>query len=347
MERKQFSRDNHYVPQSYLKRWRSEDGRVWTYRVLVSNFNVPKWKAYSTKGIAYHSHLYTRIDAGGQTDEIEQWMDREYEGPSEPIIKKVIAESRMTPSDWKGLIKFLAVQDVRTPARLLESLKMQKKTMSDLIQNTLEKSVHELERTKKEGRDLRSKHMPHSELIPIRVSTIRDSKYKKAILKVQSVTGRGHWLFGIKHLLSKNKSIDALLGHKWTILKSPKSISWCTSDNPVIKLNYYKKDKYDFKGRWGSNGTEIMFPISPDHLLYTKIGERPPARGTVVSEGIAKMFQKIIVEHAHRFIYSAEKDPMVELIRPRMESKSIFDDEAKQWKRWHEMNVRAERDLYD
>jgi len=347
MKRKQFRRDTHYVPRSYLKRWEADDRRVWTYRILVSNSNVPKWKAYSTKGIAYHSHLYTRIVGGEETDEIERWLDSEYENPVEPIIEMVLAQRKMCPKDWTTLIKYMASQDVRTPARLLESLKMQEKTMPDIMQSTLEKAVNELETAEKEGRVVNPKRMPNSELIPMRVSIQDDSKTEKAAIKVQTVTGRAAWLFGIRHLLGKTRSMNALLGHKWSILKSPEGISWCTSDNPVIKLNFYSPNNYDFKGGWGSKGTKLLFPLSPRYMLYTKIGERPPLRGTVLSVEMANIFQKIILEHAHRFIYSAEKNLIVESIRPRTESKSIFDDEKHQWQSWHNKNVQIEKELYD
>jgi hypothetical protein len=66
-----FHRDNHYVSQAYLKRWASSQKRLWVYRVLVSHTKVPAWKQASVKGIAYHSHLYTRIAAGRETDDFE------------------------------------------------------------------------------------------------------------------------------------------------------------------------------------------------------------------------------------------------------------------------------------
>ena len=168
--------------------------------------------------------------------------------------------------------------------------------MPDLMQSTLEKAVYELKAAAKEGRVVKPKSMPNSELVPMRVSIHDDSKTEKATIKVQSVTGRAAWLFGIKHLLGKTRSMSALLGHKWTILKSPEGISWCTSDNPVIKLNFYSNNNYAFKGGWGSKGTELIFPLSPRYLLYTKIGERLPARRTILSVEMANIFQKIILD---------------------------------------------------
>jgi hypothetical protein len=152
---KQFAQDHHYVSRMYLKQWGSEDGRLWSYRILISNNKVPMWKLSSPKGIAYHAHLYTRIIAGGQTDEIEQWLDRDFEAPAEVVIKKIVSESRLSPNDWKLLVRFLAAQDARTPSRLSESLERWNKSLPDLLQRTLEDSVHELEAAKKENRPVR------------------------------------------------------------------------------------------------------------------------------------------------------------------------------------------------
>jgi Protein of unknown function (DUF4238) len=78
-----FHRDNHYVPQGYLKQWASPQKRLWVYRILVSHPRVPVWKETSVRGVAYHQHLYTRLAAGRETDDFERWLDREFETPAE------------------------------------------------------------------------------------------------------------------------------------------------------------------------------------------------------------------------------------------------------------------------
>lgn len=67
-----FRQDNHYVARMYLEFFATSPGHVLTYPILVAHERVPLWKRRSTKGIAYREHLYTRIVAGGQTDEMEE-----------------------------------------------------------------------------------------------------------------------------------------------------------------------------------------------------------------------------------------------------------------------------------
>jgi hypothetical protein len=116
-------KDNHYVPCGYLKRWASPDKRIWRYRILVSNPQVPAWEQRSPARIANHRHLYTRVVAGQATDEIERWFDREFEALAEEALQKATSDARLTPDDWKRLVRFLAAQQVRTPAWFAEQVR--------------------------------------------------------------------------------------------------------------------------------------------------------------------------------------------------------------------------------
>jgi len=339
----EFRRDNHYLSQTYLKNWGGTDGRIWTYRVLVSHPKVPTWKHRSVKGLAYHAHLYTRVVAAGLTDEVERWLDSEFEAPAGKVIQKVVNDERLTPQDWSHLIRFLAAQDVRTPARLMEMLQRWHQTLPDLIEDTLKKSVQELETSMREGIPLdRSSHID-AEYVPIRVTTELVPGEEQGMLQAETVVGRGLWLFSLKQLLTR--TVNALLAHKWTILRSPEGMAWLTSDDPVVRLNYHNSTKYDFGGGWGSVGTEIFLPLSPRHLLYTKIGTKPPQRGTVASTELAGWLQRFTIEHAHRFIFAVAPEVSVSELRPRIVDSAAFADEVEQWERWHEEQTVAERNL--
>jgi hypothetical protein len=53
----QLKRDNHFVPQFYLKNWGDNKKCVWTYNLIVPNANYPKWKRLPIKGIAFQRYL--------------------------------------------------------------------------------------------------------------------------------------------------------------------------------------------------------------------------------------------------------------------------------------------------
>ncbi len=336
-------RDHHYVPRVYLKRWGKAHGWIWLYRTLVSHPKVPLWKKNSIRGIAYHSHLYTRIVAGRENDEIERWLDREIESPAEEALHKAVSGARLTPVDWKRLIRFLAAQDVRTPVRLLESFQRWGATLPKLIEETVQKSVCELEVARESGAPLAKIVNPSIDQLPFRVTTeiVPDQKFGR--LKAEMLAGRSLWLYEIRHLLTQ--TVNILYDHKWTIISPPDDLTWFTSDNPVVRLNYYGRGKYDLKGGWGIPRTDIFLPLSPHHLLYTQVGERPPVRGEICPRDQAEAFRHYIAENAHRMIIAVELDRDVPKLRPRLVNAAMLRDESERWRRWNEDQSMAEREF--
>jgi len=122
-------------------------------------------------------------------------------------------------------------------------------------------------------------------------------------------------------------------------------MAWLTSDNPVVCLNYYHDGKYDFKGGWGKVGTEIFLPLSPSHLMFTQIGKKPHPRGTVVSAELATAFQRLIVEHAHRYVFGSSPNSQVETWRPRVIDACAFNAERVEWQKWNTEQFTAEREF--
>lgn len=336
--------DNHYVPCEYLKRWALSDKRIYTYRLLVSHPKVPLWKPSSPRGVAYLSHLYTRIVAGCEIDDIEKWLNREFETPAEEALHKATSDARLTPEDWKHLIRFLAAQDVRTPARLIQDQQRWEKTLPHLIESTLQEGVQELELARKSGRPIpQFDPHPYADHLPFRLTTEILPGQKFGTLTGEVLLGRSLWLFSLRQALTQ--TVKVLLQHRWTILQAPKGMEWFTSDNPVIRLSYHAPDKYDFQGGWGSPSSELLLPLSPRHLLYTQIGKRPPERGTLVSHSQAKMIRRFIAEHAYRMIFASHHDIEVPKLRPRTEDENLYRNEKEQWKKWHEEQVAAEQEL--
>jgi hypothetical protein len=338
-----FHRQNHYVSQGYLKRWAPSHKRLWVYRVLVSHIQVPAWKEASVKGVAYHSHLYTRIAAGRETDDFERWLDREYEAPAEEPLEKATSDARLTPDDWKCLVRFVAAQDVRTPARLVESSQRWNQILPGILDTTLREAVRKLGESGDREEIVRQEPTGETEYIhiPLRVTREVEPGRNAGKLKAEVVVGRSVWLFSMQHLLTK--TVTVLQQQRWTILSPPEGMYWLTSDDPVIKLNYYRPGTYDFKGGWGNPGTEILLPLSPRHLLYTRVDDRPPRRGEIPRDQ-AEMIQRLIAEHAHRLIFAAEPDPEVPRLRPRTVNADLWRDENDLWRKWHEEQTAAERE---
>jgi hypothetical protein len=338
-------RDNHYVPDSYLKRWANVQGKVLTYRVLVPHQNTYEWKPHSPKGIGYHEHLYTRMAVGGETDDIETWFETEFETPAARPLQQAVTDQQLSAEDWRRLIRFLAAQDVRTPAQLVAQLKRWNETLPSLINEVAAEAVQKLEVAKRAGIPFPTPDpLENGELFPVRTVIEANADKDGGMLRVEATIGRSMWLWSLKHVL--NRTLDVLNNHCWTILRSPPGIEWLTSDNPVVRLNYRDAEHYDFKGGWASPGTVIFMPLSPTHLMYTQVGVKPQLPiGTFAPVELATQIQRFTVEHAHRYVFGRTADPQVGLWRPRTVDSKAFYAEAEQWKSWNPEQSEAERSL--
>jgi hypothetical protein len=256
---------------------------------------------------------------------------------------KATSDMRLSPSDWRNIIRFVAAQDVRTPARLAEHLQRWNKTVPKMLDDTLRDAVRQLELAKRSGQPINMAKIDNSDYIPLRVTTEIEPGQAFGKVKSEIIVGRGLWFFSMR--LALTNTVTVLHNHRWSILVPPDGLTWFTSDDPVIRLNYYTPGRYDFKGGWGNPGTEIFVPLDPHHLLYTKVGERPERRGAVVPRAQAEMIRRFIAEHASRFIFAASPDPEVPTLRPRTIDAALLRDEQEQWRRWHESQTIAEGKL--
>jgi hypothetical protein len=332
-------KDNHYVPQLYLKRWKSssDQNKIWVYRTLVPHLKMPKWSPKPISGIGYYAHLYTRIMADLETDEFEHWLEHEVETPVEEVMNKVVLNQRLSENDWKKLIRFLAIQYVRTPAWYVRNKPRWEKQVPELIKETVMEGVQKL----KYSRNIAISNKSETETLPFFVTVEPSPNKKEMYVKTEVAIGREMWLYNIKRVF--NKLVYVLLGHNWAISYAPEGMQWITSDDPVICLNYYGDDKYDFNGGWKNKKTEIFLPLSPQHMMYTKVGSQP-FRGQW-DYRYANLVQKLIAEHAYRFIFASEPIDEIQRLRPRLIGETAFKNDKEMWKRWHYENSSIEKKI--
>ncbi len=336
-------KDNHYVPQAYLKQWMIDE-KVPTYRLLVPHENCELWKSHSPSSIAKHQHLYTYFSGAQDSDEIERWLDRDFESPATISIAKVVNESRLSPEDWNNLFRFAVAQSVRTPAGLESFMQRQKKTLKTLLTDSLETSVARIEAAVKAGIKLQSEPVDESlSKLPLKVLRVKNEDGTEGV-EARALNGRKMWIWQLRHVLTR--TIHRLPKYHWTILHAPPGISWPTSDNPFIRLSRDANGQLSLEGGWGVPGVQLLLPLSPKHLLYACVGARPPRRGTILTDSDARFFRKIILQSASRYIFSVDAGE-IDQIRPRKVSQKQCVAEAQVWANWHEMQSKEEAEYPD
>ena len=332
---------NHFVPKMYLKQW-AQDGRIGTYRLLVPSDSVPEWRDLSLSRIALREHLYTYAMAKEETDEFERWLAEEFENPAVDAISRVVSDQRLSPEHWRRLVRFAVAQGVRTPAWFKSFVARQHSQLPNLMQEALEGSIKKLEDSIATKRPLLAPREKDA-LFPSKV-ILQQSTDGQGRIGVETVVGRQLWLWTMRNILTT--TIERIPTDKWNIVRAPDGISWPTSDDPLIRLNCRGRTEYDFGGGWGVKNTDILWPLSPKHLLHTCIRGSGWPRGATVNRDMAIFLRKIILEHADRYVFSLDKAD-VSRIRPRIVSLSAYNEESVFWSNWRNDQLRAERELHD
>lgn len=326
--------DNHYVPQVYLRQW-ATNGRVPTYSLLVPHSKVPLWRRHSLKGIAFHQHLYTQIVGGAETDDLERWLDKEFEAPAERPITLAVTNQRLAPDDWKNLVRFAVAQDVRTPARLRDFISRQAQMMPSMLDEVLQRAVAKLALGKLSPKPINE---TSASGFPLKVS-IEGKENGKATLKAETIVGRAMWHWSLRHLLTS--TVEKIPYKGWSILKAAPGCSWPTSDNPLMRLNYVDGGRYDFRGGWGVPNGDVLLPLSPTRILHRCGGRRSFPWGHQLDAATSNQIRRMIVEHADRYVFAKDEFDIHEF-RKRTVSPERHKAERKIWENWHAEQADAE-----
>lgn len=331
---------SHYIPRSLLANWASPDQKIYVYRLLVSHERVPIWKRQSTKSAATQHYLYTRPTPGGESDEIERWLHQTIETPAEEPIRKAIAGKRLNPGDWRRLARFVGAQHLRTPATMRQiydrAIEFMNRTSSAEIaewirERTLRRRAGETapESTRTDAEDA---------VLSVRLTKVEDDDL--AEFRVYAASPRKFLHVEMPRLFEQH--VQILEQHRWRILTFPPSVPLIIPDNPFVCLNYVDAAHYDLQGGWNNPGTELLFPLSPRHLLYTSVGKKHYETSSKLSVRLATALRKILAQNAERFIYASEPIPEIERLRPRLVDREAYKKESAQMERWHQEQSQIE-----
>lgn len=340
------ARDHHVIPQDYLRQWSPDSYRVHARRLLVPVETYPEWEFKSIENLTVIPDFYTSISSGAESDAFEQWLNTAFENPAAPALTRVFEDQPLRRDDWEALIFYLAALDRRTPVAYLETMEL----LDRITPSSLAHAHHTVQRVHRQAKHVRRRLLRHGRVdgssatrapVPSQTQVERSPETGDPVLKTTVSIGREAFLGATEHLLTI--TARRLLAHDWTILKPVVGSRWFTSDHPVVRLNYQSADHYDFKGGWGNPGAEIFLALSPQHLLYCRIGHAAP-REKQVSQELTIAFQRCIAERASRWIFSSIPQRRAEILRPRDVDKGRFAEEEAAWTSFHERQLQGERE---
>lgn len=335
MTSKEITHHNHYVPQFYLQNWCLNNNILWVYNLLVSDKRVPCWSKKFIKSEGKWDDFYTRVVNDQEIDDFEKWFNAKFETPVKSIYEKLINDNTVSTLKSIPLSRYIAAQHLRTPAQANHILSIIQERMPQILDMT--------------NQMLNNNPIPKAQLnasdeqdsFPVKVSIDRENK----TIYTETVIGKSMYLYSLRHLL--NTTVKVMYNYTWHVINAADGVTFPTTDDPVICLNYRSEDDYDFYGGWGLQHGNIIFPISPHKLLFTEIGTECDTKKIDRSLEWSLFFRKIIIEHAFRFIYDIEPKKDVLTIKPRIVDKELYKEEQQKLASWHDEHIKAERDLFN
>lgn len=325
--------NNHYVPQFYLQNWSSDSVHIYEYSLLVPDSRIPYWKPSAIRYTAKWNDFYTRVVGDREADDFEKWFNTTFENPSKPVFQKILNGEQISREESTILSRYIAAQYLRTPARATKIITMLQEIMPGIL-----KEVHaKLDSAYIPKND--SAPMEYSELLPLSVSIDR----VKRTITTGTVIGKSMYLYALKHLLTT--TLHVMDNYSWQVVHAADGISFPTSDDPVICLNYFSENEYDFGGGWGRQHTNIIMPISPEILVFTEVGSYSHANNLDYSTQWSRFFRKIIIEHAHRYVYAIAPQKGMLSIHPRLVDRTLYLQEQEKLANWHHDQLDAELEL--
>jgi hypothetical protein len=340
---KQIHADNHFVPCVYLKGFGSAQGLLSVYRRFVPNDRVPAWRTHSLRAVAYHPHLYTRLIGGQERDEVERWLDTEFEQPAEIALQKALGDERMEPRDWTRLYRFVFAQYVRTPAWLFRNIPRWSRDVPPMLRAAMENAADRDEATPATAFASETSAAAFRVDLPFRLRVERDADQAEERIVAEIPLGRALWITAIKLLCEY--TMPRLFSLRWTVLRPFGDLTWFTSDDPVVPFKRMQDGTVALDTGLGSPGTQVLLPLGPRHLLYTQVGCKPERRGHTLSAEETAVVRGLIARHASRTIFAASPDPQVPKLLPRLVNRDLLKSEQEFWRKWPEEQAALDRDF--
>ena len=315
--------NNHALSRAYLKGWSIDGTKIFVYSLLVPREDYQLFKQESIIHVASYNKMFIRIENGEEFDDIEEYFEHEIETPSSPVLAKARNGESLSKEEIDNLVDFALLQYVRTPKFIEQSIRIYKAAATTALNDIQDKFDNIRDITEVSTREITNRE----DLIPKKF-TVTDIPCEdgKKIVQIETIAGKQSYLWSALYILSIRERFKK---HYWSLLKVHSSVTLPTSDVPVILLRYYSDNHFDYNGHWEKPGTEIIFPISPSYILYTKVGF-PPKERLNLKESI--MIKNHIIANAYKNVYSIKDDISIPRKRKRIVSLVEYKKEKEMWK---------------
>lgn len=321
------NRDNHYVPQMYLRQW-ATGNRIMEYRLLVPHEGMHLWSNPGLSHVAVQKDLYVRVADNEESDDFEIDFNRLIETPATKPLRALCNGEKLTSEEWIIINDYILAQYMRTPAFYLKSHdSIQKATEAALNEMTFDFNVPSEKRTQ-------NTNNKENTLLPVDIKFSRGvPDVKHATLEINTVVGKNAWLMAIYNSFSSKSDIrNTFRKLKWSIVTCHSNYEWPTSDNPFTVVN--PNGFTEFTNGLTNRQNVFLLPISPSIVLMSKPVGRFDWR-IDADEQQTKYIIQYIVKNAYQYIYAKHEDIYIPSLRPRTVDLELFNKIRSMFENWY------------
>ncbi len=292
------NKNQHYVPQVYLRRF-CRDDKMWVYDIKNDKYyNQP------TKQIAKATHYYSfEKPEGGHDTMIENHFSK-IEGLTNNVFSKIDNKDKLDSEDKSILSTYISFQFVRVPR------------FREMHQYVTEKNFKKETKlafgNKKNARTSllsigQKEEEINDELIEQMIDFVNNEKYKINIDKNHTI--------GTMFELG-NEFGEYLFSMDWNFHYLNKKSGLITSDNPLVIIPPLKKDAHPLLKKAGllTPGALKLFPLGTSScLVITDKGLK--VQYLNITPKLIKYFNKKTALNATRYIFGRDKELLKRIVK--------------------------------
>ena len=293
---KQITKDQHFVPRFYLKRF-AKEGQIQVFDVQAKRIGKPR--PYGS--VCYEKFFYA-AETGVQ-DEISQILEHGFGriesaivGPLPGIIERAVGRE-LTSSDLDVLANFMSVQWIRTPR------------FREQVQTIASEAMKQFLKKQASSGGLRSaaqeKGMSDEGIERLEQNILSDRRNLRILTNAFS-------LFFVTEI---PKFSGLLLAKKWRIVLSEEPYRFITSDNPVAEWEVTPNTGFMERKHYLSLTPSILIEttrpdsIDPEQQPVERLSYHLANRKEVL------MFNRVLANRAHQFAYAPQTEDFEQLLK--------------------------------
>lgn len=274
----------------------------------------------------------------------EAWLSRNVETVAAPSVARAVGDKRLSPNDWRNLALLYAALSLRTERGYLETMKVlgdSEGTIRESVQRTTQRLLSQgccplsPDDSAAAATGIFAQH-------PIRVRFIEGEDGAQDQIEAEILVGRHYWHEEMKRLLTDSLPIRHLYSLRWSVLRPAPGFRWIVGDQPAVRIGFSPPMMIDHRVGWGTLGAELMLPLSPQHLLYSQVGFRPPRRGSQLNREATEIVTRALAQGSNQEVFANTSDVPIERFRKRIVDHAAFEEVKKARKRWAELQRHAE-----